>query len=795
MTATVADAPDLDALLRENELTLLRRWLPTGMLAGKTYIAVGWTYALGYGSWRGPGDEEGVGLLRFRATQRGLRLDQARRQVIVDLQDLGLIEPDASDAPVTAPKGPKYKPILPVPPDAPALDWATLPTNELAWRRLGMKLLPTAAWTYRDSEGFLLGYVVRFDPPHPEPKIVKRLLWCGSGVGWRFTDFPRPYPLYGQELLRDRPNDPVLVIEGEKTCDAARLLFPNYVVVAWPNGAETAQYARWELLKGRRVVLWPDHDDPGRRAMEVVRHHLRGRGGTKVGLVELPPEFPPHWDLGDPPPPGHDPIKLLESAGRLPAEVEELNQRHMVVREQGQTVVYSEVLDPVLDHLYYVRSSFDDIRKLYLNRQTLGVNRRGIPELQDLGSYWLEHPGRREYQGLTFSPSKPTPGYLNLWRGFAFEATAGDWSLLKAHTLENVCRGDVTLFEYVMSWLARMVQQPDQPGRTAIVMRGRRGTGKGVLAQAIGKLFGPHFIHLSNAKHLTGHFNAHLRSAVFLYADEAFWAGDKHGEATLKTLITEDRIPIEGKGRDVIMAPNMTHLIISSNADWVVPAGLEERRFLVLDVADHRMQDRNYFGQINDQLRAGGYAGLLHDLMNYDLGTMDLDPWVAPKTAGLLEQKLRSLDPPLAWWLDLITEGKLPGDERGEGRVPFAMLVDSFLKSVRGSAYTGRGASTKLALDLPKWTQGSRWPRAASRETYREAIGYDADGQVKLTEKIGRVYYLPPLVECRRALERLTGQPMAWADPLETWQPTGWGEKSAPGANVSVPSAGGTRPY
>lgn len=787
MVATVADAPELENILRDNELAILRRWFPTGSVRDKVFYALGWSYNLGYGSWVDPSGKTGNGLLTMRALQRGLTATKVRQQVIADLQDLGLIDPDNAPAPGKT-TGAKYRPILPVPGDAPVLDWNTLPTNELAWRRLGMKLLPAAAWTYRDSDNWLLGYVVRFDPPHPEPKIVKRLLWCGSGQGWRFTDFPRPYPLYGQELLRDRPNDPVLVVEGERATDAARKLFPDYVVVTWPNGAENAQHARWELLHGRTVILWPDHDDPGRRAMEVIRHHLRGRGGTKVGIVEVPPEFPQHWDLADPPPPGHDPVKLLATAGRLPAEIEELNQKHMVVREQGQTVVYSEMFDPVLEHNFYVRSSFDDIRRLYLNRTTLSVNKRGIPELQDLGSFWLEHPGRREYQGLTFSPSKPTPGYLNLWRGFAVEARPGNWSLLRAHVLENICRGDQELFAYLFGWYARMIQHPDQPGRTAIVMRGRRGTGKGVLSQAIGKLFGPHFIHLSNAKHLTGHFNAHLRSAVFIYADEAFWAGDKHGEATLKTLITEDRIPIEGKGRDVVMAPNMTHLTISSNSDWVVPAGLEERRFLVLDVADKRMQDGAYFSAINKQLREGGYSGLLYDLMNYHEAA-DVDPWVAPKTTALLEQKLRSLDPPLAWWMDILSDGRLPGDEKGEGRVGFQALVDSFLRAVRGSAYTGRGASTRLALDLPKWLAGERMPRVPHRGTWREIIGYEADGSPKMAEKSGRIYYLPPLSACRAALCRLMGQDLVWMDPNEDWQPSVIVHKS------SVPNPDKIRPY
>ena len=37
---------------------------------------------------------------------------------------------------------------------------------------------------------------------------------------------------------------------------------------------------------------------------------------------------------------------------------------------------------------------------------------------------------------------------------------------------------------------------------------------------------GQHALKISNAKHLVGNFNSHLRDCVFLFADEAFFAGD-----------------------------------------------------------------------------------------------------------------------------------------------------------------------------------------------------------------------------------------------------------------------------
>ena len=54
---------------------------------------------------------------------------------------------------------------------------------------------------------------------------------------------------------------------------------------------------------------------------------------------------------------------------------------------------------------------------------------------------------------------------------------------------------------------------------------------EGVFCSQFGALYGPHFIQISQASHLTGHFNSHLKDKLLVYADEAFWAGDKKAES------------------------------------------------------------------------------------------------------------------------------------------------------------------------------------------------------------------------------------------------------------------------
>ena len=59
---------------------------------------------------------------------------------------------------------------------------------------------------------------------------------------------------------------------------------------------------------------------------------------------------------------------------------------------------------------------------------------------------------------------------LNLWRGFAVKPCQGSWDHLKEHLYEIVASGNADLYDYLLGWMARMVQQPSEPAGTALVL-------------------------------------------------------------------------------------------------------------------------------------------------------------------------------------------------------------------------------------------------------------------------------------------------------------------------------------
>ena len=444
----------------------------------------------------------------------------------------------------------------------------------------------------------------------------------------------------------------------------------------------------------------------------------------------------------------------------------ELNERHAVIGSLGgKCRVIEEVYDQDLDRRIIVAQTFDDFRNRYGHLDVdLGTNAKGEPVSAPLGNWWLRHSKHRHFNRLLFSPGRHVPDCYNLWQGFSCDAIAGDHheSFLH-HVLETICSGDESIYEYVVGWMARAVQLPSKPAYTAIVLRGEKGVGKSFFATQFGSLFGRHFMPVSNAKHLVGGFNWHMMDCVVLFGDEAFYAGDKQHESVLKTLITEDLRTSEAKGRDVEIMRNYIHLIMASNSDWIVPAGGNERRFLVLDVDPRYLQDTAHFGGIRQDLDDGGREALLHFLLTYDLG--DYDVRSVPKTKALAEQKALSFSSEEEWWYQKLRDGAvLEGDPSWTGQVVTQDLLYDISTFVRATNARLRISGTRLGLFLSK-VLPEGYPKTPQRRQPVEVTLLNGDRKTIIRP---RWYVFPDLKACRAEWDRRHGSQTEWPQEIDS---------------------------
>ncbi len=192
--------------------------------------------------------------------------------------------------------------------DAPVFN----PEEHLSFMLKNNKL--TASYEYRNTDNQLLGYAVRLEDKVSGKKQVLPVAYCENSStkeeSWRLKGFNDSgyKPIYGAEKLHAEMK-PILIVEGEKTAEAAQKLTPDHTVISWMGGSKAVDKVNWQNLKGREVIIWPDNDQPGIMAAENIKEHIDYQNNHK-GLCSIVDtaslNLPEKWDLADKAPEGLD---------------------------------------------------------------------------------------------------------------------------------------------------------------------------------------------------------------------------------------------------------------------------------------------------------------------------------------------------------------------------------------------------------------------------------------------------------------------------------------------------------
>ncbi len=257
---------------------------------------------------------------------------------------------------------------------------------------------------------------------------------------------------------------------------------------------------------------------------------------------------------------------------------------------------------------------------------------------------WLEHEDRPTYNGIIFMPDdniEISDSFINIWNGYSCKPEQGNIDMF-FDLIENVaCSGVEKEYTYLKSYIAHQFQNPtDKPG-VAIILQGGKGTGKDTIIDSIGKLYNDAYFAVANKSNVTGNFNGHMANIMMLNVAEQVFAGSHTEDSVMKNLITNPSLAIEKKGVDAIPVNSYLRVWQSSNADWVVPASGDERRYFIPTMSDKHKQDTAFFKEYHKWYANGGKSAILHWALNYDISAFDVRK--PPDTKALIEQKIMSL--------------------------------------------------------------------------------------------------------------------------------------------------------
>jgi putative DNA primase/helicase len=150
-------------------------------------------------------------------------------------------------------------------------------------------------YAYRNASGDVNSFMLRYNLVNGEKKVRPYSCWQQDGgqSKMEWLSPAKPYTLYNLDQLVAKPNAPVLVTEGEKSADAASILFPDYVVVTTMFGAQSPLNSDLNPLIGRQVTFWPDNDDAGTGYAKKIADYLHGQDARMKMAAMIPPKFKP----------------------------------------------------------------------------------------------------------------------------------------------------------------------------------------------------------------------------------------------------------------------------------------------------------------------------------------------------------------------------------------------------------------------------------------------------------------------------------------------------------------------
>ena len=374
-----------------------------------------------------------------------------------------------------------------------------------------------------------------------------------------------------------------------------------------------------------------------------------------------------------------------------------------------------------------------------------------------IADFWV-NPATHVFHAIAFSPNATPATTLNYWTGSAVIAKAGNWTGLKYFIRELVCDGDIAVYNYLIRYLAHMLQRPEEKPGIFIVMLGLQGVGKGAFFTLLRRIWPRTTLFVSDIDNVIGHFNAALERHYVVCMDEALFSGDKKALERLKSLITEPVCRIEQKYQPARTIDSYHRFFAASNSDHFAHVDRDDRRFLFLRISASRQGDSQYFSQLHQQFDDPDViAAMVQDLLMLDLTGFDVRR--RPKTGEHLSQKLQSLSGFDRFWFEVLQSGELISVDGEE-----IFLEWSAKMFVATSSLVKRYKAFDKNAERYRTVQAQQVAASLSKLCPSATAG-----RVKsLFDGHARGYWLPPLPTARSEFEVAIGGTVNW-DAGEPW--------------------------
>ena len=228
---------------------------------------------------------------------------------------------------------------------------------------------------------------------------------------------------------------------------------------------------------------------------------------------------------------------------------------------------------------------------------------------------WSEDPEMVEYLEVVFNCDvlRVLPTQYNLFDGFAhfnsLQSENVDLSPIFEH-MKSLVNYNEEHFDYVLNWLAQLVQQPHILPHTTLIFISEEGVGKDLFSKFISNVINDKYTHnTEKLENICGKFNSILGGKLLITINETNPVESRERMENIKFIITADKITIEGKHKDPIKADNFCRFIFFSNRLFAFPVENGSRRPVIFKASEKYLPinfgvdaNKTYFTNLADKI-------------------------------------------------------------------------------------------------------------------------------------------------------------------------------------------------
>ncbi len=357
----------------------------------------------------------------------------------------------------------------------------------------------------------------------------------------------------------------------------------------------------------------------------------------------------------------------------------------------------------------------------------------------------------KRWDGTAFAPYPAEIGLAtyNLFRGFTVEPEPGDCDALKAFIRDVICAGDTEDFKWLWHWMAHLVQRPGEKPKTALVIWGEGGIGKGTFGHLLRSLVHPYGTTFGDADAVVGRWSGqrHAMNLVCV-SEEAVFSGDRRVANALKHKVDHEECDVEVKNIQPITMPSFTRYVFDSNhPDAInIEGNGSERRYFVRRVSNRQKGNISYFKMLRKEIEGASLRALFHELASYnpaDAGMEWSDVLMAPETHDRKLMERETMRPVYRAFAQMMEDGEFLHQD-GLEKYRFDLSAGQTLipKRMLHEFVTRHGDSRQAAETDPArvferlYGQPLTARRARSKCYYRRANEDDADTWTVLEQNV-----------------------------------------------------------